>query len=269
MATTQRRANEPAGIRSAADAREIEKFAAFAVQWWNPQGPFAALHRLNPLRLDFIRGRAASHFRLDPRALAPFGGRTLIDVGCGGGLLSEPLARMGFDVLGIDAGADNVAAASAHARNARTPVAYRCATSEAVAAERTAFDVVLAMEVIEHVSDRAAFLESANMLLKPGGLMFLATISRTLKALALAKVGAEYVLGWIPRGTHDWSKFVSPLELSRQLEKLGLSASRTQGVSFDPIAWEWRLSSDTSVNYMVVACKEAPTVSRKTVSSPR
>lgn len=257
MATTQRRASDSSGLPSSADAREVEKFAALADEWWSPRGPFAALHRLNPLRLDFIRRKAASHFRLDPRALAPFGGLTLIDIGCGGGLLSEPLARMGFDVLGIDAGADNVSAAAAHARHARAPVAYSCATVEALAAKETTFDVVLAMEVIEHVSDRAAFLESANMLLKPGGLMFLATISRTLKALALAKVGAEYVLGWIPPGTHDWNKFVSPPELSQQLEDLGLSVLAIQGVSFDPIAWEWRQSSDKRVNYMLVANKAA------------
>ena len=257
MASAQRRSRavEPKSVQSSADAREIEKFAALAEQWWNPKGAFAALQSLNPLRLEFVRTEAALHFRRDPRTLAPFGRLALVDIGCGGGLLAEPLARQGFTTLGIDASAETIAAAAAHARTSGAAVSYLCATAETLKAEGASFDVVLAMEVIEHVSDRAMFLESTTALLRPGGLLFVASISRTLKSLALAKFGAEYVLSWIPPGTHDWSKFVSPDALSRELQDLDVSLLKIQGVSFDPLAWEWRFSSNTDVNYMLVAKK--------------
>jgi 2-polyprenyl-6-hydroxyphenyl methylase/3-demethylubiquinone-9 3-methyltransferase len=170
-------------------------------------------------------------------------------------LLAEPLARQGFDVLGIDAAAETVAVASAHALDADAPPVYRCASAETLAAEQLSFDIVVSMEVVEHVADREIFLSACAALVKPGGMMFVATINRTLKALALAKVGAEYVLGWIPPGTHDWRKFVSPEALSAELENAGLSIVKTQGVIFDPFAWAWRLSSDTDVNYMLAAKK--------------
>jgi 2-polyprenyl-6-hydroxyphenyl methylase/3-demethylubiquinone-9 3-methyltransferase len=241
--------------RSSADAREIGKFAALAQEWWNPDGSFAPLHALNPLRLAFIRRVAAARLDRDEHLLAPFKKLSLIDIGCGGGLLAEPLARQGFDVLGIDAAAEAIAAAETHARNSEKPPLYRCARAEDIVPKKRRFDVVLAMEILEHVADRESFLKSCTALLKPGGLLFVATIARTLKALALAKFGAEYLLRWIPPGTHDWEKFVSPRELSGEIEAVGLSVLETAGVSFDALAWRWQLSSDTDVNYMLVAEK--------------
>jgi 2-polyprenyl-6-hydroxyphenyl methylase/3-demethylubiquinone-9 3-methyltransferase len=240
------------------DEREVEHFSAFAGEWWNADGPFAPLHRLNPLRLAFIRSATVHHFGKDTRALQPFAGLSLIDIGCGGGLLSEPLARQGFDVLGIDAAPENVAAAAAHARVTNNTAIYRCATAERIAGEKHSFNVVLAMEIVEHVADRRHFVENCATLLEPGGLLFVATIARTLKALALAKFGAEYLLNWIPRGTHDWNKFVSPRALSNEVEGAGLSVLDIRGLSFDPLGWRWRLSSDTGVNYMLSATKPKP-----------
>jgi len=256
MARAQRRSqNQLADSRSSADAREIEKFSALADEWWNTEGAFAPLHKLNPVRLTFIRRVAVRHFARDERVLAPFADLSLADIGCGGGLLSEPLARQGFGVLGIDAARENVAAAEAHARNLNEAVAYRCAHAEDIAREKLRFDVVLAMEIVEHVADRQGFLESCASLVKPGGLLFVATIARTLKALALAKFGAEYLLNWIPPGTHDWNRFVSPRQLSTEIESASLSVLEVQGVSFDPVGWRWCLSSDTDVNYLLAASK--------------
>jgi 2-polyprenyl-6-hydroxyphenyl methylase/3-demethylubiquinone-9 3-methyltransferase len=256
MARAQRRSSrQGAEDRSSADAREIENFSALAGEWWNPDGVFAPLHRFNPLRLAFIRRVAARQFKKDARALKPFTGMALIDIGCGGGLLSEPLARQGFDVLGIDAAPESVAAAAAHSAGENATLLYRCARAEEIAREKQRFDVVMAMEIVEHVADRHDFLKSCSALLKPGGLLFVATIARTMKSLALAKFGAEYLLRWIPPGTHDWNKFVSPRELSNEIGNTGLSVLELQGVSFDPLAWRWRLSSDTDVNYMLAATK--------------
>lgn len=243
--------------------QEVAKFSALAEEWWKPRGRFAPLHRLNPLRLGFIRDTAASHFARDPSVLVPFAGLSLVDIGCGGGLLTEPMARQGFTTLGIDASEESVAIAVSHARTAMVAAAYRCAVVETLAAEGSSFDVVLNMEIVEHVGDLQAFLTSCSAILKPGGLMFVATINRTLKALALAKLGAEYVLGWIPRGTHDWRKFVEPKRLSAGAERAGLEILKIQGVAFDPLAWNWRLSSDTGVNYMAVAAKSFGLVSSR------
>lgn len=240
---------------SSIDAREVARFAALAEEWWDPKGGFATLHRLNPLRLAFIRDAAASHFAREGRSLSPFSGLSLVDVGCGGGLLSEPLARQGFSVLGIDAAEDGIAAAEAHANCSEPRPGYRCATAEALEAEGRAFDVVIAMEIVEHVADRHAFLRSCAALAKPGGLLLLSTIGRTLKALALAKFGAEYLLGWVAPGTHDWTKFVSSDTLSLEIEGLGLAVTAVQGVVFDPLSWSWRLSGDVDVNYMLAARK--------------
>lgn len=257
MARAQRRSSRaPAPHSSSVDAREVAQFAALAREWWDPQGPFAQLHRLNPLRLAFLRDTAAEHFSCDPRALAPFAGLSLLDLGCGGGLLSEPLARQGYAVLGIDAAQESIAAALAHADGMDGRPVYRCTTAETLVAEGAVFDVVAAMEIVEHVSDRASFLASCAALVKPGGLLFMATIARTLKALALAKFGAEYVLGWVAPGTHDWRKFVSPGALSREIEACGLSILAIQGTAFDPLRWDWQLSADTGVNYMLAARKQ-------------
>ena len=256
MARAQRRTeNTVASGRSSADEREIEKFSALADEWWSAEGAFAPLHRLNPLRLAFIRRVAIHHFGKDARAIRPFTDLSLIDVGCGGGLLSEPLARQGFAVLGIDAATENVAAAAAHGTESNETLLYRCARAEDVVRGKRRFDVAIAMEIVEHVANREGFLETCAALIKPGGLLFIATIARTMKSLALAKFGAEYLLRWIPPGTHDWNRFVSPRELSTEIEGAGLSVLEIQGVGFDPLVWRWRLSADRDVNYMLAAAK--------------
>ena len=238
------------------DAAEVEKFSAIAAEWWDPLGKFAPLHRFNPVRLRFIRETAAAHFRRAPTALRPFEALTLLDIGCGGGLLSEPMARLGFAVTGADASDRNIEIARHHATQSRLTIDYRCTTAEALLEDGRTFDVVLNMEVVEHVADLPAYLGACVHLLAPGGLMFVATLNKTVKSFALAKVGAEYVLGWLPRGTHDWSRFVEPKRLAAMLSRSGLHTKATQGVSFDPLSWDWRLSNDTDVNYMVVAEKK-------------
>ncbi len=235
------------------DPAEIAKFTAMADEWWDPAGKFAPLHKFNPCRLKFIREYAASHFGKDPKALRPFEGLALLDIGCGGGLLSEPMSRIGFAALGVDPSQKNVAIATAHAGKTGSPVTYRATTAETLAAEGARFDVVLNMEVVEHVADLRGYLKACSELVKPGGLMFVATLNKTLKSLALAKIGAEYILGWLPRGTHDWSRFVEPARLRSLLEESGLNPLKTQGVAFDPLGWDWHLSSDVDVNYMIVA----------------
>lgn len=235
------------------DPAEVAKFSAIAAEWWDPAGKFAPLHKFNPVRLEFIRDQAASHFGRDARSLRPFEGLSLLDIGCGGGLLSEPMARLGFAVTGADASERNIGTAKAHAAQSGLAINYRATTAEVLVAEGTSFDIVLNMEVVEHVADVGAYLAACTALVKPGGITFVATMNKTLKSLALAKIGAEYILGWLPRGTHDWNRFIPPTELKVSLEETGLSILKTQGVSFDPLAWDWKLSSDVDVNYMVVA----------------
>jgi 2-polyprenyl-6-hydroxyphenyl methylase/3-demethylubiquinone-9 3-methyltransferase len=235
------------------DPAEVAKFTAIAAEWWDPTGKFAPLHKFNPIRLGFIRETAAKHF--GRQGLKPFQGLSLLDIGCGGGLLCEPMARLGFDVLGADASEKNIKTAATHAAASGVAVDYRATSAESLAEEGRAFDVVLNMEVVEHVADLRFYLGACGRLTKPGGLMFVATLNKTLKSLALAKIGAEYVLRWLPRGTHDWSRFVEPRRLHELLEDAGLHVLKTQGVSFDPLAWQWKLSGDTDVNYMVVAGK--------------
>jgi 2-polyprenyl-6-hydroxyphenyl methylase/3-demethylubiquinone-9 3-methyltransferase len=238
---------------SSIDPAEVAKFSAMAEEWWDPTGKFAPLHKFNPVRLGFIRDVAAEHFGRDSKSLRPFEGLSLLDIGCGGGLLCEPMARLGFSVLGADASERNVKTAAAHATASGLTIDYRATAAESLVAEGRVFDVVLNMEVVEHVADLSAYLSACAGLVKPGGVMFVATLNKTLKALALAKIGAEYVLGWLPRGTHDWNRFVEPPKLRRMLEESGLNILKTQGVAFDPLAWDWRLSNDVDVNYMVVA----------------
>ena len=223
-------------VNSSVDEAEVAKFTRLAAEWWDPNGKFRPLHVFNPVRLKFIRALAAEHFGRDERSLKPFGGLTLLDIGCGGGLLSEPMARMGFTVLGADASEKNVKIAATHAAGAGLGLDYRAVTAEALAQENASFDVILNMEVVEHVADLGGFLKSCGALLKPGGFMLVATLNRTLKSLALAKIGAEYVLRWLPAGTHDWNRFVKPAELEGLLEEAGLSVTRVQGVAFDPLA---------------------------------
>ena len=235
------------------DHDEVAKFSKLAGEWWDPNGKFRPLHLFNPVRLAFLRDQSAQHFDRDAKSLRPFEGLKLLDIGCGGGLLSEPMARMGFEVLGADASEKNIGTARAHAANSGLPLTYRATTAENLAQEGCTFDVVLNMEVVEHVADLPAFLGACAQMIAPGGFMVVATLNRTLKSLALAKIGAEYVLRWLPPGTHDWNRFIRPDELTRDLEQVGLRVSRLQGVFFDPLRWEWRPSADTDVNYMVVA----------------
>jgi 2-polyprenyl-6-hydroxyphenyl methylase / 3-demethylubiquinone-9 3-methyltransferase len=235
------------------DPAEVAKFSLLAAEWWDPAGKFAPLHKFNPLRLAFIREQALTRFRRDRRALKPFEGLGLLDIGCGGGLLCEPMARLGFAVTGADASQRNIETAKAHAAQSGVAVNYRAATAEKLAEDGEQFDVVLNMEVVEHVADAKAYLSASARLIKPGGIMVVATINRTLKSWALAKVVAEYVLRWMPAGTHDWTRFLKPQEVQKLLEEEGLITLKTQGLSFDPLAWDWRLSRDVDVNYMVVA----------------
>lgn len=234
---------------------ELKKFSDLAAQWWDPEGKFATLHKFNPVRLAFIREAACRHFRLDESTLSPFTGLRVLDIGCGGGLLCEPMARLGADVVGADAAQKNVLTAKAHAEETGLAIDYRATTAEALTEAGERFDIVLNMEVVEHVADVDAFIATCAELVRPGGLMFVATLNRTLKAFALAIVGAEYVLGWLPRGTHQWEKFVTPAELTAALHAGGMRVRSRAGVVYNPLAGEWRRSADTDVNYMVVAAK--------------
>jgi len=233
-----------------ASPEEIARFTAMAEAWWDPTGKFKPLHRFNPVRLDFMRRHLAAHFGRDESLIRPFEGLSLLDVGSGGGLLSEPLARMGFKVTGIDAGEKNVAVARLHAEQTGVEVDYRVATPESLGPDET-FDVVLSMEVVEHVPDVSAFLGHATAHLKPGGAFLGATLNRTAKAWALAVVGAEYVLGWLPRGTHDWHKFVRPSEFAAMLRDHGVQVRRMAGMAYNPLADSWRETENLDVNYML------------------
>jgi len=238
---------------SSVDEAEVERFSRHAADWWNPRGPMAALHKFNPVRLGYIRDQAAAHFARDPKKLDCLKGLRMLDIGCGGGILSEPLARLGADMLGADPSPDNIAAAQSHARHSGVAIDYRATTAEELSAAKERFDVVLAMEVVEHVADVDAFVEICATMVKPGGLMIAATLNRTLKSFALAIVGAEYILRWLPRGTHQWDKFVTPVELETTMERSGLAVIAERGVIYNPFADRWQLSSDMDVNYMLVA----------------
>ena len=249
-----RTAERPAD--STVDEAETAKFTAMAEEWWNPAGKFAPLHKFNPVRLAFLRDHICARFGRDPMGNRPLEGLTLADIGCGGGLLSEPMARLGAHVTGIDAAEKNIRIAATHAEEVGVAVDYRCDRVEAMAARGESYDVVLNMEVVEHVADVELFLEASAALVKPGGMMFIATLNRTLKAFGLAVVGAEYVLGWLPRGTHDWNKFVRPSELAAPLRRAGLEMTEITGVAYNPLKDKWSLApKDLDVNYMVVAAR--------------
>ncbi|WP_394691751.1 bifunctional 2-polyprenyl-6-hydroxyphenol methylase/3-demethylubiquinol 3-O-methyltransferase UbiG [Hoeflea sp.] len=239
--------------RTTIDQGEVDRFSALAAEWWNPNGKFRPLHKFNPVRLSYIRDHVASHFGRDPKSDKPLEGLRLLDIGCGGGLLCEPMARMGAQVLGADASETNIEVASLHARQSGVPVTYEAVTSEELAARGERFDIVLNMEVVEHVSDVDLFLNSCTEMVKPGGLMFVATINRTMKAMALAIVGAEYVLRWLPRGTHQYEKLVRPEEIEAPLSNSGMTIIDRTGVFYNPLQDKWNLSRDMDVNYMMLA----------------
>jgi 2-polyprenyl-6-hydroxyphenyl methylase / 3-demethylubiquinone-9 3-methyltransferase len=247
---------QPAGS-STVDTEEVARFSALAATWWDPAGKMGMLHKFNPVRLGYIKQAACRRFERDGKRLDSLNGLRFLDIGCGAGLLSEPLARLGAQVVGADPAEPNIAAAKLHAAGAGLAIDYRAATAEALADAGERFDVVLAMEVVEHVADLALFVKRCAEMVKPGGLMITATINRTLKSFALAIVGAEYVLRWLPRGTHQWDKFVTPNELEAALERHGLHVTEDTGVIYNLIADRWQLSDDMDVNYMITAEKAA------------
>jgi 2-polyprenyl-6-hydroxyphenyl methylase/3-demethylubiquinone-9 3-methyltransferase len=243
-----------APVATSIDPAEVAKFAAMAEAWWDPRGKFRPLHKFNPVRLGFIRDTVCAHFGRDAAAKRPLEGLRLLDIGCGGGLLCEPMTRLGASVTGVDATEPNIKTAMTHAAGVGLSIDYRVGTAEGlVASGEELFDVVLNMEVVEHVADPAAFLRTCASLLKPGGIMIVATLNRTAKAFALAVVGAEHVLRWLPVGTHDWAKFVRPEEIKAALGGVdGLALKGPIGVSYNPLMDQWSLGSDSAVNYMMV-----------------
>ena len=234
---------------------EVARFERIAREWWDPNGPMRALHRINPVRLAYVRDEACRRFGRDPRQAQPLDGLTALDVGCGGGILSEPLARLGASVTGLDPAPTNVAVARLRAERAGLAIDYRQDSVESLVAHGERFDLVLALEVVEHVADVETFVAACCAAVKPGGLLVMATINRTLRAFALAIVGAEYVLGWLPRGTHRWDKFVTPDELADAVETGGLDVRDTRGLVYNPLGDVWVLSRDTAVNYMLSAAR--------------
>ena len=239
--------------RTTIDQAEVDRFSAMAAEWWDPTGKFRPLHKFNPVRLTYIRDLVCAQFGRDPHSHRPLEGLRILDIGCGGGLLSEPMARMGADVLGADASEKNIGIAKAHAAGSGVPVDYRAVTAEALAEAGETFDVVLNMEVVEHVADVELFVTRCAEMVKPGGIMFVATINRTVKAAALAIFAAENVLRWLPRGTHQYEKLVRPEEIEKPLTASGLTVTDRTGVFFNPLLNQWNLSKDMDVNYMLVA----------------
>lgn len=243
-------------VAGTVDPREAAQFAALAGEWWDPEGAFRPLHRLSPVRMRFIAEAVARSFDR-PMGIGQLEGLAAIDVGCGGGLATEPLARLGAKATGIDVTDENIAAAAAHAVAQGLEIDYRVQTAEALAATGARFDLVVSLEVVEHVPDPETFLAAVAELTAPGGLLVLATINRTAKSLALAKFAAEYVLRWLPKGTHDWRKFLKPSEMARPLRQAGLVVDRVEGAVYQPLTDDWRLSDDVAMNYMLAARRPA------------
>lgn len=243
---------------SSIDAEEVARFSAMAADWWNPNGKFAPLHKFNPTRLGYIRDIAANHFDRNGASPKPFAGLRLLDIGCGGGLLSEPMSRLGFEVVGADASEQNIKTAAVHADEQDLVIDYRATTAEALNEASERFDIVLNMEVVEHVANPRRFLRDCAQMVKPGGLMICATLNRTPRSLLMAKIGAEYVLRWLPTGTHTWSKFITPPELERMLIAAGLDITEQMGVTYNPLKDSFALNPrDVAVNYMMVGLKPA------------
>lgn len=240
------------------DPAEVAKFEAMAAEWWDAQGKFKPLHMLNPCRLDYITRQIAAEFGRDLTTPLPFAGLRLLDIGCGGGLLSEPMARLGAQVIGADAAAGNIPVAEIHAEQSGLTIDYRHTTAEALADAGEVFDVILNMEVVEHVADPLAYLTACQRLLKTGGLMICSTLNRNPKSFLVAIVGAEHVMRWLPKGTHEWAKFITPDELFALLQQAGLDPVDRKGFQFNPITWAWRISErDLSVNYVTTSVKPA------------
>ena len=240
------------------DPAEVEKFSKMAADWWNPHGKFGVLHVFNPVRLTYVKEQACARFARDPFDSRPFSGLRFLDIGCGGGLLTEPMARLGAEIVGVDPSEKNIKTATVHALETELAIDYRCCTAEDLAAAGEKFDVILNMEVIEHVNDPQAFTQICVSMLKPEGLMFVATISRTLKSFGLAIIGAEYILGWLPKGTHHWEKFIKPDELKSWLGDNNVTVKGETGVTYHPLANAWKRSRDMDVNYMLVGQKGQP-----------
>ena len=243
-------------MQTTIDPAEVAKFEAMAAEWWDPNGKFRPLHLMNPCRLDYINSQISSEFGRDLRAANPFNGLRILDIGCGGGLLSEPMARLGATVVGADAAPRNIPVAQVHAAAQGLKIDYRHTTAEDLAAAGEQFDVVLNMEVIEHVADPLAYLTACHDLLKPGGIMLCSTLNRNAKSFMMAIVGAEWVMRWLPKGTHDWQKFITPDELCALIEKAGLKPVDRKGMVFNPVSWSWSLSArDLSVNYVTTSVR--------------
>jgi 2-polyprenyl-6-hydroxyphenyl methylase / 3-demethylubiquinone-9 3-methyltransferase len=237
------------------DPAELDRFAALAAQWWDPKGKFRPLHQIGPVRLAFTRNSITRHFERDHGGLHPLAGLRVLDIGCGGGLISEPLARMGGKVTGIEPKEANIKAAIAHAAPQGLDISYQIATVEQLAAAGETFDAVVCLEVVEHVPDAGAFIKACATLVAPGGIMVLSTINRTFKSFALAIVGAEYVLRWLPVGTHQWDRFITPDELQNHLAEAGMTMRRAEGMVYNPLSDRWSLAPDTDVNYLAAAAR--------------
>ena len=240
------------------DPSEVARFTAIAAEWWDERGRFAPLHRMNPTRIGYIRDAALRHFSRDGQSATPFENLSLLDVGCGGGLIAEPMARLGFAATGVDAGLENIKTAALHAQQSHLAIDYRCNTAEELAAAGAQYDVVLALEIIEHVSNLDLFYDAITKLVKPGGLLILSTINRTAKSYALAIVGAEYILRWVPRGTHQWEKFIKPSEMAAALSRRKLDIGSVDGITINPLSFQFKIApKDLDVNYILTAAKSA------------
>jgi len=253
MPALDKTTKRPAKPDATVDPQEVARFAALAEEWWDPAGKFRPLHRMNPVRLEFIRDRICARFGRDPKGKLPLRGLKLVDIGAGGGLIAEPLARLGATVTAIDASERNIGVARVHAKGQGLAIDYRFATASDLVAAGETFDAVLSLEVVEHVADRAAFVKDCADLVAPGGLLVLATLNRTAKSFALAIVGAEYILRWLPVGTHDWRRFVRPSELAADLRRAGLGIAELKGITYNPLSDRFSLGADIDVNYMALA----------------
>ncbi len=244
------------GARSSIDPAEIEKFEAMAAEWWDTEGKFKPLHMLNPTRLDYVTGQIAAEFSRDLSGPRPFEGLRILDIGCGGGLMAEPMARLGAEVTGADAADGNIAVARLHAGQSGLSIDYRATTAEALVDENLTFDVVMALEIVEHVADPQDFVATCTRLLRPGGVLVMSTLNRTPQSFGAAIIGAEWVMRWLPRGTHDWNRFIKPGELAAMFDAAGAKVVDRAGMVFNPVRWSWSLSRrDLSVNYLMTGIR--------------